>query len=70
MKPTEELLQELDHLAEHVDALRRLLLSQPIRRRKAPANWPALDELIEEVSAKWTGPDAVTEIRAQREKGY
>lgn len=70
MNTTDDILQELDHLEEHVANMRRLLLAKPARRqRKGQKPLSTLDELIKEVSERWSGPDAVTEIREQREKG-
>ena len=69
MQPTDDALLELDHIAEHIGALRRLLLAKPSRSRKKSREADAVfDQLVREISVKWKGPDAVMEIRQQREK--
>lgn len=67
----EALLKKVDHMSKEMEDVRRLLLeSKPRDEKEADEIWNNLMKLSEEISAKWQGPSAVKEIRAQRSKGY
>jgi hypothetical protein len=61
--------QQIDRLYAELATLNRVVLtyeaSRPTSNRAA---WEDLKEAAKEISAQWSGPTAVEEIRAQREK--
>jgi hypothetical protein len=61
--------QHIDWLYAELASLKRLVItseaSHPPTNRLA---WADLKEVAKEISSQWSGPDAVEEIRAQREK--
>ncbi len=67
----EVLLKKIDHLTKEMEDIRQVLLeSRPRDGKGADEAWNNLMKLSEEISAKWQGPSAAQEIRAQRSKGY
>lgn len=67
----ETLLEKMGRLAEKMEDIRQTLLrSRPGDREQSEEAWSNLMRLSKEISAKWQGPSAVEEIRAQRSKGY
>ncbi|MGQ9631396.1 MAG: hypothetical protein ACUVXI_13955 [bacterium] len=66
----EVLCRRIDRLAEEIKDLQ-----QVVRQLKSSAEeesekaWRNLMELAEEASASWQGPNAVEEIKVQRDKG-
>lgn len=69
MDQLEHIEQRLDKIYEELHEIRHLLALQP-SGQKGHNEQPWQEFLVasEQVSALWTGPDAVDEIRAQREK--
>jgi len=65
----EALLEKIDRLMKEMGDIRRGLLKVESQDKREEA-WDNLMRLSEEVSAKWQGPSAVDEIKAQRDKGY
>jgi len=66
---TEAILEKIDRLIKEMEDIRRGLLKVQDAEEREKA-WDNLMRLSEEVSAKWQGPSAVDEIKAQRDKGY
>ena len=63
------LQRHLDRLYAELAALRRhVLLNLPAEKGQSSKAWEDLVAASKDISAQWTGPDAVAEIRAQREK--
>ena len=69
MMSLEEMRSSIDKLYGELAKLKRqLILRGPARGAADDAAWEDLMVLSREIGARWTGPDAVDEIRAQREK--
>jgi len=64
---TEAILEKIDRLIKEMEDIRRGLLKVQDAEEREKA-WDNLMRLSEEVSAKWQGPSAVDEIKAQRDK--
>ncbi|MBI2934382.1 MAG: hypothetical protein HYY29_02305 [Chloroflexi bacterium] len=61
--------KRLDRLSHEIAKLRAaLILQAPTDRTRANLAWKDLLKASEEVSATWSGPSALEEIREQREK--
>ncbi len=61
--------QQIDRLYAELAILKRHVITQASSQN--PSSQSALKDLKEaakEISARWTGPGAIEEIRAQREK--
>lgn len=69
-------MEHLGYIQRHLDQLyatpaelkRHVIVRLPVERRRNEKAWKDLFAASEEVSALWKGPDAVEEIKAQREK--
>lgn len=68
MDQLQDIEQRLDRMYAELGELRRLLIQSvgPRKTRNEDA-WQQFLAASEQVSELWTGPDAVEEIRAQRE---
>jgi len=67
----EVILKKIDHLSKEMEDIRQVLLrSKPRDGKRSEEAWNDLMKLSEEISAKWQGPSAAQEIRAQRSTGY
>jgi len=64
---TGAILEKIDRLIKEMEDIRRGLLKVQDAEEREKA-WDNLMRLSEEVSAKWQGPSAVDEIKAQRDK--
>ena len=65
----DDVLERVDRLyAELGDLKRQLILRGASEQAQDEASTADLDSLVREVSALWSGPDAIEEIRYQREK--
>ena len=54
--------------AELAELKRYVLTHTPADVEKSASSWRDLVDASDKISAKWSGPGAVEEIRAQREK--
>lgn len=65
----EEIERQLESLFAAISGLKRyLILHSPAAPGEASPAWKDLMDASKEISERWTGPDAVEEIRSQREK--
>ncbi len=61
--------RQIDRLYAELATLKRVVITHEASRH--PSNrtaWEDLKEAAKEISSQWSGPNAVEEIRAQREK--
>ena len=64
-----EIKKYLDHITQDVEEARKILLTlENTKKQKSESAWKEWDELSKEVSKLWIGPDAVDEIKNQRDK--
>lgn len=72
MRTRDEIWQRLNELSAEIEELRREIILLPDTTEAEVAAdeqaWARLGEISKDVSRLWTGPDAVGEIRSQREK--
>lgn len=64
----EAIERQIDRLYAELAALKRQVITQVTARADDEDTWNDLWSAAREISALWTGPDAVDEIRAQRDK--
>lgn len=69
MGPIDYLIDRLDRIWAKLAELKwRVILNMQTRPTRDEQAWSDFLDLSKEVSARWSGPGAVEEIRAQREK--
>jgi hypothetical protein len=61
--------QQIDKLyADLADLKRQVILQAAVERAGSAEAWQDLKDATREISASWTGPGAVDEVRAQGDK--
>ncbi|MBI4317726.1 MAG: hypothetical protein HY675_04485 [Chloroflexi bacterium] len=69
LQDTKFIEEQIDRLYSELAELKRYVLKHAsLDRGKGSTAWNDLMDASAEISAKWSGPEAVEEIRSQREK--
>ncbi len=68
MDNNKEFKKPVDRLSREIAQLKAALYQSPTNRTRATLAWDDLLKASREVSANWSGPSVLEEIRAQRER--